>query len=159
MPANSERVASPAVSSSPDMSTGTPASDELEARVRALEAETIAAREALEAATPTLPEIPASSETPAGLPEPPASDETPAALPEPPASDETPAVLPEPPASDVTPAVLPEPPASDAAPTPPEPTAASLLVASDDPAVAWSARSVSFGAVWPTGFKRPVCPV
>ena len=46
--------------SSPDMSTETPASDELEARVRALEAETVAAREALEAATPTLPEVPAS---------------------------------------------------------------------------------------------------
>ena len=121
--------------SSPDMSTETPASDELEARVRALEAETIAAREALEAATPTLPEVPASDASPAVPPEELASDATPTP-PEPPASDETPAVLPEPPASDETPAVLPEPPASDAAPAvPPEPPASSLLVASDDPSL------------------------
>ena len=77
--------------SSPDMSTETPASDELEARVRALEAETVAAREALEAATPTLPEVPASDATPAVPPEELASDATPTP-PEPPASDETPAV-------------------------------------------------------------------
>ena len=83
--------------------------DELGARARSSRGSPRARRRGRDL---TLPEIPASSETPRAA-RAPASDETPAALPEPPASDETPAVLPEPPASDDA-CCAAEPPASDA---------------------------------------------